>query len=150
MRFSKRQPVVEAVQYDGNSATARTFIGDTFDRDWTYNEGEKPILTRTVSGNVVRWNSGDWIVRTAEGEIQRWKDAQFLANFEPASEMPAKLVNPTPSQPTEPSYDEQFEAGKASKLNGEPSPVSTATPAFREGYESSNYESPNTAPAPLV
>ena len=57
---------VDNIQWDGNAATAKSFIGERYGVDWEY-QGNGPAIVIPPSGVVAR--PGDWITKDGYGEF---------------------------------------------------------------------------------
>jgi hypothetical protein len=86
MKFRKKPVVIKAVQWDGSSHTANTFIGEDYGKDWSYaGQGDSAIIIPTLEG-VHRGELGDWIIRGVKGEFYFCKPDIFEATYEKVEE----------------------------------------------------------------
>lgn len=83
-KFRKKPVVIDAVQWDGLSETANTFIGERYTVDWWYASERSPnIIIPTLEGNRLAY-IGDWIIKGVKGEFYPCKPDIFAATYEPA------------------------------------------------------------------
>ena len=80
-RFRTKLVEIDAVQWDGNSHTANSFIGEDYFVDWEYAEGGEALLIPTLEG-VMRCDVGDWIIRGLKGEFYPCKPDIFEMKYE--------------------------------------------------------------------
>lgn len=74
--------VIEAVQWDGISTTANSFIGEAFGVDWDYESKESSaIIIPTLEGRM-KGEVGDWIIKGVKGEFYPIKDTIFKETYE--------------------------------------------------------------------
>jgi hypothetical protein len=89
MKFQKKPIVIEAVQWDGKSDTANSFLGEDYGKDWEYAEDGNSIIIPTPEGRM-RGLVGDWIIRGVKGEPYPCKPDIFAAKYESVDEPPTK------------------------------------------------------------
>jgi hypothetical protein len=84
-KFRKKPVVIEAIQWDGNAATANRFLGEAYGTDWEYAVHSNNILIPTLEG-LMLGNVGDWIIKGIKGEFYPCKPDIFAATYEPVKE----------------------------------------------------------------
>lgn len=85
--FRKRPVVVEAMQYDGTTASAQAI------REWSgadertmyWSSASSYIFIRTSEGTMAA-SPQDWIIRGVEGELYACKPSIFQQTYEPVTE----------------------------------------------------------------
>lgn len=81
MKFIKKPVIIEAVQWDGKSSTANSFIGESYGVDWEYVENSNDIEIPTFEGRM-RCNKGDWVIKGIAGEFYPCKPEIFKLTYE--------------------------------------------------------------------
>jgi len=103
-QFRKKPVVIEAVQWDGDKATANEFIGTDYGNDWFYYDGNsgnnRRIVIPTLEGNHVG-EIGDWIIKGVKGEFYPCKSDIFAMTYEIVSPEAAPAPAPCPVTPGE-------------------------------------------------
>lgn len=81
-RYRKRPIEIEAVQWDGGSETANSFLGESYGTDWHYESSESEnIVIPTLEGDM-HVMVGAWIVRGVKGEFYPVQDEIFRGTYE--------------------------------------------------------------------
>ena len=75
MKFRKKPVVIEAVQFTGNFAQIKEFVGGDAD----YRNGE--LVIATLEG-AMRASLNDWIIKGVKGEFYPCKPDIFAATYE--------------------------------------------------------------------
>ena len=75
MKFRKKPGVIEAVQFTGNFAQIKEFVGGDAD----YRNGE--LVIATLEG-AMRASLNDWIIKGVKGEFYPCKPDIFAATYE--------------------------------------------------------------------
>ncbi|RON17938.1 hypothetical protein BK660_21860 [Pseudomonas brassicacearum] len=89
MKFRKKPVVIEAMQFDGSWACAKSIIDwadstKEFERTgWRSKEIGGELYIKTLEG-VMTADAGDWIIRGIKGEIYPCKPDIFAATYEAA------------------------------------------------------------------
>jgi hypothetical protein len=70
------------VVWDGEANTANRFIGESYDKDWWYQDSDsKNIVIPTLEGNHVG-RVGDYIIKGIKGEFYPCKPDIFKMTYE--------------------------------------------------------------------
>lgn len=85
MKFRKKPVVIEAIQFPYTGELTKE-VGDFIGRDWDVGDIFCFLPIKTIGGELVDAEPGDWIIRGIKGELYPCKSDIFEATYEPVEE----------------------------------------------------------------
>ena len=82
MKYRTLPVEIEAVQWDGTTNLANSFLGENYGVDWEWMDAGTTILIQPQGWTLIA-EVGDWLVRQPGCAVSVMEDAVFRVTYEP-------------------------------------------------------------------